>query len=378
MKICIVSRNINSDYTGSFEFDQALALKRYGHDVYVLSLDMRSIRRKRRLGIHTDTYEGITVMRCSVPVGAVNPKLFEAIGVKAFATAYRKLEKLAGGFDVVNPHFLEVAYLATYAIKSVMKKNVPVAATEHFSLVNVDRSEISEANIRRGEYLYHNADRVIAVSSALAEKIKSNFGVEAEVVYNVFDGQIFHGEKRNHDDDENFTFVSAGNLTKNKRMDLLIRGFERAFPDDDHAHLYIFGDGPEREKLEKLIDGLNLGERVFLLGRKPRAVLADFYESADAFTLLSKRETFGVAYIEAMASGMPVIACRSGGPEDFLIPEVGMFISDDEESVADALRKLRAERNTYSDDFIRDYAEKICGGQVIAGQLTGIFQSMIK
>ena len=41
MKICLISRNINSDYRGSFEFDQAMALKQSGDEVYVISLDLR-------------------------------------------------------------------------------------------------------------------------------------------------------------------------------------------------------------------------------------------------------------------------------------------------------------------------------------------------
>lgn len=377
MKICVVSRNLSDDYKGSFEFDQAVALSEYGHDVYVLSLDLRSIRRRRKLGISVSTYKNITVMRCSVPVGAVNPKLFDFIGCRAFAKAYKKLKEIAGGFDIVNLHFLQISYIGLFALKNMMHESVPVIVTEHSSLVNVDRSDISEMNLRRGDYLYKTADKVIAVSSALAEKIKQNFGVECEVVYNVFDGKIFNGEKRRHDADGNFTFVSAGNLLPNKRMDLLIRAFTKAFSNEERTRLYIFGDGPEREKLERMVNELNLEERVFLPGRKPRSVLADFYAMADAFALVSERETFGVAYIEAMASGMPVISCRSGGPEDFVIPETGIIAGDSETDIAEAMKKLKAERDSYDDDFIRDYADRICGGKAIASQLTDIYSDLL-
>ena len=377
MKICVVCRNISGDYKGSFEFDQALALKEYGHDVYVLSLDLRSIRRRRRLGVNIDTYKGITIMKCSVPVGAVNPKLFDFIGCRAFARAYRKLNEIAGGFDLVNPHFIDISYITLYALRELLKERVPVAATEHSSRINLDREEISETDFARGEYLYRNADRVIAVSGALAEKIKQNFGVDCEVVYNVFDCKIFDGKKRNHDDDDNFTFVSAGNLLPNKRMDLLVRSFARAFPSEPHTRLYIFGDGPEGKRLENLVSELGLEERVFLPGRKPRDVLAEFYEDADVFALVSKRETFGVAYVEAMASGMPVLTCRSGGPEDFVTPEMGIIAESDEESIASAMKKLKANRIAFDDDYTKEYARRICGGEAIAKQLTDIYEKMI-
>ena len=185
MKICIVSRNINADYTGSFEFDQALALKERGHDVYVLSLDFRSIRRKRPIGMHVDVHKGVNVIRCSLPIGPVKLSLAERIEITAFKKAFEAIEKQAGGFDVVNPHFFTIAYICLRAIKEKMKIDVPVAVTEHSSRMNVDFEDISASDAKKAGYVYRNADRVIAVSGALAEKIKQNFGVDCEVVYNV-------------------------------------------------------------------------------------------------------------------------------------------------------------------------------------------------
>lgn len=377
MKICIVSRNINADYTGSFEFDQALALKERGHEVYVLSLDFRSIRRKRPIGMRVDVHKGVNVMRCSLPIGPIKLGIAERIEITAFKKAFEAIEKQAGGFDVVNPHFFTIAFICLHAIKDKMKIDVPVAVTEHSSRMNVDFDKISASDAEKAGYVYRNADRVITVSSALAEKIKQNFGVECEVVYNVFDGRIFDGKKRSHDDDDNFTFVSAGNLLTSKRMDLLIRAFAKAFPTELHTRLYIFGDGPEGKRLENLVSELGLEERVFLPGRKPREALADFYEDADVFALVSKRETFGVAYVEAMASGMPVLACRSGGPEDFVTPETGIISESDEESIASAMKKLKVNRSAYDDNYIKEYARRICGGEAIAKQLTDIYEKMI-
>ena len=51
MRICIVARDISDNYMGSFEFDQAKALNDFGHEVFVISLDLRSVRRKRKWGV---------------------------------------------------------------------------------------------------------------------------------------------------------------------------------------------------------------------------------------------------------------------------------------------------------------------------------------
>lgn len=378
MKICIVSRNINNgNSSGNFELDQAVALREYGHDVYMISMDLRSVRRKRKFGIYETVCRGIPVMKCSIPIGAANGKIFQFVGSRAFARAYRELEKKVGRFDIINSHFLNISFVALRGLRELLKSEVPVAVTEHFSKMNVDKNEISPENLQKGEYVYSKADKVIAVSGALAEKLEKNFGVKSEVVFNVFESDIFKNAKSGRGNGERFSFVSAGNLRKIKRMDLLIRSFVKAFPRDKETCLYIFGDGPEMGSLERLIDELGVRERVFLMGRRPQEEIADFYGIADAFALVSERETFGVAFIEAMASGMPVLSSKCGGPEDFIIPETGILVDDDEQSIADGMKGIKSHRDDYEDSFISEYAQKICGRQVIAKQLTDIYEKMI-
>ena len=89
--------------------------------------------------------------------------------------------------------------------------------------------------------------------------------------------------------------------------------------------------------------------------------------------LLSKRETFGVAYVEAMAAGLPVIACRSGGPEGFVKPEVGI-LADSEEDIINALRFIRDNISDYNRESISRYAAEICSPEVIAGKLNKIYK----
>ncbi len=377
MKVCIVSRNINNDYTGSFEFDQAMALKKAGCDVYVISLDFRSVRRKRKLGMYTDTYKGISVLRCSFPIGPVNDKLFNKIGCSLFKKAYLKLKETAGEFDFVHSHFLPVSYITVYTLKNILQDKTPVVVTEHSSTMNVDIERMPENEAKKAGYVYTNADRVISVSKALAQKIKNNFGIDCEVIYNVFDSDIFRFSGKTGGSESSFVFVSAGNLTENKRMDLLIRGFYAAFKEtfgSKKTQLCIFGDGPEREALKDLIEKLDLTEHVFLMGQKSRKEIADFYTKADAFVLLSQRETFGVAYIEAMAAGLPVISCHSGGPEDFIQPEVGIFSGENETDAAEALLDMRENRDRYDSRHISEYAESICGSKAVAAQIKAVYE----
>lgn len=374
MKICLISRNINGNYRGSFEFDQARALKQSGNEVYVISLDFRSVRRKRKIGLYWDVHEGINVLRCSYPLGRINSKVFYAAGKRLFERAYNAMIQKAGAVDIIHAHFLETAYVAALVLKEKLADDTPFIVTEHSSLVNDDIENLSADIVSKARYVYPKADRVIAVSDALAEKIKANFNIDCDVVYNVMDTDIFRlTEKRETPDKNGFVFVSAGNLLPNKRMDLMIDCFYKAFQNDENVSLYVFGDGVEKQRLSALICKMNMSDRVFLMGRKSRWDIADFYKNADAFVLLSKRETFGVAYVEAMAAGLPVAACHSGGPEGFVKPEVGI-LADSEEDIINALRFIRDNISDYNRENISRYAAEICSPEVIAGKLNKIYK----
>ena len=81
------------------------------------------------------------------------------------------------------------------------------------------------------------------MSEALARKIKNNFKEDCDVVYNVLDTDIFRlTGKKDISDKKDFIFASVGNLLPNKRMDMLISCFCKAFKDDRSVLLYIFGD----------------------------------------------------------------------------------------------------------------------------------------
>lgn len=376
MKICIISRNINNDYTGSFEFDQAKALKNAGCDVYVLSLDLRSIRRKRKLGIYKETYKGIEILRCSIPVGAINKKVFHKIGCTIFKKGYLRLKKEAGDFDIIHSHFLDVSYICAYTLRSIMKDETTLIVTEHSSKLNDDRKNMEQDTIAKAEYVYSHADKVISVSESLAEKIEKNFHVKCEVIYNVFDSDIFKYSAKKQTNKDKFVFVSTGNLTKNKRMDLLIECFGRAF--EEEAALYIFGEGAEKDNLIDLIKRQGLSEKVFLMGRKSRREIAEFYRQADAFVLLSEKETFGVAYIEALAMGLPVIACNSGGPGSFVNDKIGVLTDDSKEDIIKTLIFIKENRDEYDGKYISDYIGNLCGSEAIAENIKGIYDEITK
>jgi glycogen(starch) synthase len=134
---------------------------------------------------------------------------------------------------------------------------------------------------------------------------------------------------------------ALGRLVPQKGFDLLIEAYaDAALPTHD---LLIAGEGPERGRLEQLIQSRGLGERVHLLGRAERPKVASLFLGCSFFVLPSRAdEGLPVVCAEAMAAGKAVIAARAGGtPEAVLDGENGIiFEKEDRPALREALRRL--------------------------------------
>ncbi len=110
--------------------------------------------------------------------------------------------------------------------------------------------------------------------------------------------------------------AAVGRLVRRKNLGMLITAVERLGRDD--VHLLIIGDGPEKPRLMAQAESSGLGGRVQFRGFVPDELKFQLLAAADMFALPSLHEAFGLVYLEAMHCGLPVIAARPGGQEDYL------------------------------------------------------------
>lgn len=134
--------------------------------------------------------------------------------------------------------------------------------------------------------------------------------------------------------------ASAGRLVREKGFDLLIAAIGRLLAEHRDCRLTIYGEGPERARIEAQIAAAGLDGIVRLAGHvaDPGQAMA----AADLFVLASRREGFGNVLVEAMHQGIPVIATRCGGPDSFINDgENGWLVPpEDDERLADRIGKL--------------------------------------
>ncbi|MFC4451727.1 glycosyltransferase family 4 protein [Halorussus aquaticus] len=114
-------------------------------------------------------------------------------------------------------------------------------------------------------------------------------------------------------------FLTVRRLSPRMGHGMLLRAFARLARERPDVHLHVAGDGPLREELERTAADLGVADRVTFLGYVPDEDLPRAYATADCFVLPTRRlEGFGLATLEALASGTPVVATPVGGTTEIL------------------------------------------------------------
>ncbi len=147
--------------------------------------------------------------------------------------------------------------------------------------------------------------------------------------------------------------LCVGRLVPRKGQDSLIRAWPEVLATVPRARLLLVGDGPDRDRLADLIDGLGLGERIRLTGFLSPDDLESAYRAAELFTMPCREEAggdtegFGLVYLEAGARGLPVIGGRTAGvPEAVVDGRTGLLLEpEDGPGLAGALVTLLTDRD---------------------------------
>lgn len=131
--------------------------------------------------------------------------------------------------------------------------------------------------------------------------------------------------------------LAVGALIPRKGHDILIRAMQEL----PGVILLIAGDGPEYGSLRALADELGVGERVGLLGPLRHDYLQLTLAAADVFALASSTEGLANAWVEALASGVPVVITDAGGARELVTgPDAGRIVAREPRAFADAIREL--------------------------------------
>lgn len=190
-----------------------------------------------------------------------------------------------------------------------------------------------------------SADRVdyfIANSNEVAKRIKKHYRRDSIVINPPVNADFYTPT----DEDEDY-FLIVSRLVEYKRIEIAVDAFN-----DLGLPLIIIGDGPEKEKLQKMAKN-----NIKFLGRLPDEEVKKYYAKCRAF-IFPGEEDFGITPLEAQASGRPVIAFGKGGILDSVIDGVtGIFFGEqNKESLKETINKF--DKTNFDKKIIRKHAEE--------------------
>lgn len=231
------------------------------------------------------------------------------------AYAARPLRRALTRLREAFPYDLVHAHYAVPAADAVLRSglDVPLVISEHGGDVfhTAPASAAGERNVRRA---FGEAKLVLANSAATAERSEA-LGARATAVVHL--GTDLPPDGRPLAPRPDPSLVTVGHLVERKRHADVVRALWRLRERHPKLRYRIVGEGPERAALTRLAAELDVADRVELSGQlAPEEARRAAWES-HLFAMPSVDEAFGVAYVEAMAGGVPAIGSRGeGGPEE--------------------------------------------------------------
>ena len=209
-------------------------------------------------------------------------------------------------------------------------------------------SWLSQLLIPMVKYTLKNSVVVAAVSNYSLVNCQKMGAKNCVLIPNGVDTQLFFPEAKDASVGSPH-IVTTSTLIPRNGIETLIRAFGLLLEGVGNARLTIAGEGPLERELKELARELGIEDKVRFLATLPHEEVPELLHSADLFVRPSIYEGFGMSFIEAMACGVPVVACPVGGVVDFLTDrETGILVPpNDPPSLKEAMLGLLNDRELY-------------------------------
>lgn len=370
-------RRNSNQILGSFFMEQAVAMAKLGHRVIIIDADIIPTRTYFRseltFGIKhyfENNVEIYSYKTCALGLGRF-PNLFtQKYTNKVKKILLKILQDM--NIDIIHAQSFYPAAVAAMQIKQEF--NIPYVITEHYSKV------ITNPDKRMYNYFVPTIEQssgYSCVSYHFCDKIRDKYNItqDIQVIPNVLNSVFDYCEPVIN---ETFRFVSVGRLIQLKNMDKLLLAFNDIIKLGYNAKLTIVGDGKEKSNLLDLTKKLNLDNFVEFKGNLSRNGVYKAICKSNTFVLLSSYENFGVSYMEALATGRPIIATANGAAYEHITNDNGIIVEhNNHNDLVNAMIFMMQNYDNYdlkniSKDCINKFSE-----QRVAEQYEAFYQKAI-
>jgi len=284
------------------------------------------------------------------------------------------------GWNLIHAHFIYPD--GVIAARLGRELGLPVVVSEHSVWQQwFDR----HPRVRRQvEAAFPSISRLTAVSEALRTDMQAivKDRLPVDLLPNVVDDDTFTATSSSEPDPNRLLFV--GTIRRVKGLDVLIHAIAALAKTRPNLRLAVVGGAfyrayaRDERDVHALVSSLGLDNRVEFLGERSPAEVAGEMRRSAMLVVPSRRETFSLVTAEALASGIPVVATRCGGPEEFVTPEVGRLVAvDDAAALAAGIEFVLEKRDQFSPATLRNWAVSQFGRAIAAKRIGELYANVL-
>ncbi|SRR6266542_862599 len=324
-------------FSGVFVREHARAVNHH-NDVVVLHCagDLHPTRRLWQIvpELDAELSAGIPTFRVTHR-RIISRKASYPLKVASVATAMSTGTPRSFSPDIIHAHVYE-AGVVPVLLKPFNRR--PVVITEHWT--GFPRRQLGISQVVQSRFAFRGADRILPVSSSLEAAIR-DYGIDGsfELVPNAVDESVFHPSRnRRPSGPKRLLFVGLFERSHQKGIPTLLRALERLRRRRVDWKIDIVGDGPPRSEYEALARALDLDGHAIFRGTRSKGEIAGLMCDSDLFVLSSRWENLPCVLLEALATGLPVVATTVGGVPDVVNAENGVLVvPGDDDALASAI-----------------------------------------
>lgn len=365
----------NGVATSVFQLKKELEL--LGHDVYVFTVSNPKQKEK----------EPHVYRMPSIPFVLLKERRVSCAFAKKW---YRKIKALHLNVIHTQTEFL-VGHMGRRAAE---KFHIPLVHTYHTlyedytHYLRIPGNERLKGVVRLLSRICLNRADTVIVPTEKVQKIVRGYGVNKEIIVQPTGIQLgkfgrpdwneVHALKEKYGiKPGQHILLCIGRLSQEKNIAEILHFLKKVIDTDRDVRLLLVGDCPERANLEQIVEESGLKSYVTFTGEEPWSQIQNYYALGDVFVSASRSETQGLTYVEALASGKPLLVRKDDCLNGLLMDGVNGYAYEDEKEFLDGYQKLFDTQEGFTEVQIRESAQKL-SSEAFGANIERIYQNVIE
>ncbi|MEP7322954.1 MAG: glycosyltransferase family 4 protein [Saprospiraceae bacterium] len=288
----------------------------------------------------------------------------------------RTIQSLHRKPDLIHVHVSYPGMIIGYQLSKHF--NIPFMLTEHSSRFPDNRFELFGVDQIYLKKVFDHSKKNIAVSSFLADKF-TPYHVTPDVIHNFvnWDRPLIDAA---HSNKTTFSFIWIGRMNDRvKRLDILLNALKILISKGVQCTCTLIGDGELLPYYQSLATQLGVDASMIWVGYASSSEIQSYLGNAHCLVISSESETFGIAAIEALSYGIPVLTTACGGVEEIIDASCGLIVEkNNPDALAIGMQWMMDHADHFNHKQIQDYCYENFDRHSIAEKYVSIYKSIIR